>query len=129
MPITGDLIHFASEKGNELMRLVAPYLRNKKTGVISLSAAVLLTLIYTTIQKFNRPPPSLRHLPYVSYFSFLKYIFKDELFETYSKKLIMPLIKESSGVYMRPTVTGWAVELANPLAVKQLLFKQGIYNY
>jgi hypothetical protein len=127
MPITEDLIHIVGEKTNVIMQLIAPYLRNKKVRAVSLSAAVVLTLLYATIQKFNRPPPSLRHLPYVGYLSFLKYTLKDELFEKYSKKLIMPLVKQSNGVYMRPTVTGWAVELANPLAVKQLLFKQGIY--
>ncbi|CAO3614072.1 unnamed protein product [Mucor hiemalis] len=125
MPITGELINIVNEKSSVVMRLIAPYLHNrKKAGVVSVSAAVILTLLYTTLQRFNRPARSLRHLSYVGYFSFLNYIFKDELFEKYSQKLIMPLIKQSNGVYMRPTVSGWAVELANPLAVKQLLFKQ-----
>lgn len=101
MPITGELINIVNEKSSVVMRLIAPYLHNrKKAGVVSVSAAVILTLLYTTLQRFNRPARSLRHLPYVGYFSFLNYIFKDELFEKYSQKLIMPLIKQSNGVYM-----------------------------
>ena len=100
MPITNDVIRVINEKSNEILRLIAPYISKKKAGYVSLGAAVVLTFLYTTAQKFNRPPLSLRHLPYVGYFSFLNYIFKDALFETYSRKLIMPLIKESNGIYM-----------------------------
>lgn len=102
MPIAGDLINIVSEKSNVLLQIIAPYLQNnrKKAGVVSLSAAVILTLLYTTLQRFNRPARSLRHLPYLGYFSFLNYCFKNELFENYSQKLIMPLIKQSNGVYM-----------------------------
>ncbi|KAI8085855.1 cytochrome P450 [Gilbertella persicaria] len=122
MALITDLIQITSNRLEAWMQLVSPQIR-KRAGIISVSTAVILTLLYTTIQKFNRPPKQLRHLPYVSYLSFLKYCFRDDLFETYSKQVCMPLLKESNGIYMRPIVEGWSIQLANPVAVKQVLFK------
>jgi hypothetical protein len=100
MPVVLDLLQKVKDRADDVLRMISPHTR-KKAGVISVSAAVFLTLLYSVIQKINRPPKALRHLPYVGYLSFLKYVFKDELFETYSKELIMPLLKkESNGVYM-----------------------------
>ncbi|KAI8328859.1 cytochrome P450 [Choanephora cucurbitarum] len=121
MVLIADLISNSQHQFNFWIHRILPQLR-KKTGVISVGAAVILTLLYNTLQKFNRPPKQLRHLPYISYFTFLKYSFRDALFETFSKEMTMPLVR-SNGIYMRPTVEGWSVQVANPIAVKQILLK------
>jgi hypothetical protein len=104
MPVTTDLIRIVNEKADVLIKLAEPYVANKTVGIVTLSAAVALALIYTTIQKFNRPPSKLRHLPYVGFLSFLNYTFRDQLFEKYSEDLIMPLMKQSNGIYMVITI-------------------------
>jgi hypothetical protein len=99
MPVVLDLLQKVNNRTGVLLRLISPQLR-KKAGIISISTAVIMTVLYSVFQKLNRPPKELRHLPYVGYFSFLKNVFKDELYETYSNQLIMPLLKkESNGVY------------------------------
>jgi hypothetical protein len=103
MPITTDLVHIVNEKANKLIKLIAPYIKNKKAGVVSLSAAVVLTLLYNTFQKFNRPARKLNHLPHVTFFSLLNYSIRDKLYETYSRELVMPLITKSNGVYIVST--------------------------
>lgn len=100
MPLITDLLVSVNDSADALARLTLPYFQKKKTVVISVGTAAVLTFLYTALQKMNRPPPKLRHLPYVGYFSFLNYIFRDALFETYSRKAIMPLAKQSNGIYM-----------------------------
>lgn len=100
MPVTADLLKIVNEKADVLVRLAKPYVGNKTAGIVTLSAAVVLTLLYTTIQKYNRPPKNLRHLPYVSFISFLQSVFSDALFENYSKEKCMPLMKQSNGIYI-----------------------------
>lgn len=100
MAIVLNLLQKVNDRTDTVLRMVSPQLR-KKAKVISVTAAVILTLLYATFQKVNKPPKALRHLPYVSRFSFLKYIFRNALYETYSKQLVMPLLKkESNGIYM-----------------------------
>ncbi|KAI8361722.1 cytochrome P450 [Blakeslea trispora] len=123
MPFLTDLVIQTQHQFNTWIERIVPQLQ-KKAGVISVSTAVILAVLYTTLQKFNQPPKQLRHLPYVTYFTFLKYSFRDALFEHFSNEMTMPLIRKgSNGIYMRPTVEGWSVQVANPLAVKQILLK------
>ncbi|CAO0796787.1 unnamed protein product [Mucor circinelloides] len=117
------LVQTLNTKADVLVKLVGPKLRTK-TGAASISTAVALALLYTAIKKYLRPPKELRHLATVPYFDFLSYAFRDELFENYSKDKVMPLFKKgANGVYVRPNVIGWNVELANPLIVKHVLLK------
>lgn len=97
MSLTAELIHIAHEKADALIK----FLRNSsKTSALSVSAAIVLTLLYTTFQKFNRPARKLSHLPYVSFVQFLNYSIRDKIYEVYSRELVMPKIKQSNGIYM-----------------------------
>ncbi|KAG2199879.1 hypothetical protein INT46_009819 [Mucor plumbeus] len=123
MIFINKLIQTLNTKADVLVKIVGPKLRTK-TGVASISTAVALALLFTAIKKYIRPPKELRHLATIDYISFLSYAFRDELFETYSNEKVIPLFKKgANGVYVRPTVIGWHVELANPLIVKHVLLK------
>ncbi|KAI9484150.1 MAG: cytochrome P450 [Benjaminiella poitrasii] len=124
MPIVSDLVQIVNSNTKILIQLLSRHLRDKrKASVISVSTAVVLTVLYTALRRFNRPPQKYKHLAYVGFLPYLKYVFNNALFETYSKEEIMPLIKQTNGIYMRPTVMGWVIEVANPLAVKHVLLK------
>ncbi|KAI8988312.1 cytochrome P450 [Mycotypha africana] len=119
---TEHLVQNLNTNIDALLKIVSKTI-TRKAGIITLSSAIALAFLYSTIQKFIQPSKKLRHLPFISYLTFLRYVFKDALLEAYSKEQILPLMKRSNGVYVRPTVQGWSVMFANPVAVKQLLLK------
>lgn len=59
----------------------------------------IVLAFYALVQRYNRPPAALAHLPYVSFFSFLKYGFKDEVYDTYAKEKLLPLLKAKGGLF------------------------------
>ncbi|CEP12637.1 hypothetical protein [Parasitella parasitica] len=123
MILFNKLIQVLNTKADVLVRIMGPKLRTT-AGVASISTAVVLALLFTAVKMYMKPPKELRHLITMDYFSFLGYVFRDELFETYSNEMVMPLFKKgANGIYVRPTVIGWHVELANPLIVKHVLLK------
>ncbi|CEG79632.1 hypothetical protein RMATCC62417_14075 [Rhizopus microsporus] len=112
------------DKIHRLIRVILPFLKSR-AGVLSISSAAILAVLYSLVQKFNRPPSQLRHLPYVDRFTFLKYGFKDIPYDQYGKEKLLPLLKAgTNGIYLRCTIEGWSVRLANPIAIKQFTLKQ-----
>ncbi|KAG0788485.1 hypothetical protein G6F16_001452 [Rhizopus arrhizus] len=105
-----------------IQEIIQPWLESNVRTLIVLGIALAF---YALIQRYNRPPSTLAHLPYVSFFSFLKYGFKDELYDTYAKEKLLPLLKANGGFFTSPTIQGWVVRLADPVAIKQFTLKQG----
>ncbi|CAO3676105.1 unnamed protein product [Rhizopus stolonifer] len=105
--------------------LLGEIILQPKISVLTACFIVLATLLYTLVQKYNRPPPHLAHLPYISLFTFLRYGFKDEPYEKYVKENIVPLLTpESGGIYAAPTIQRWVIKLADPKPIKQFTMKQ-----
>ncbi|KAI9279366.1 cytochrome P450 [Sporodiniella umbellata] len=112
-----------------LIELIADNLKQiklqSKVSAWTASVIVVSTLLYGFIQKYNRPPAHLAHLPYISLFTFIKCVFKDVTYEDYIKENVLPILtKESSGVYVAPTIQRWVVRIADPVPMKQFLMKQ-----
>ncbi|KAI9008847.1 cytochrome P450 [Phycomyces nitens] len=91
--------------------------------------AVISTLAYVAYDKIFRPPPSLRHIPNIPYFTFMNSMIKGETAAAHSKRLVLPLAagKDNNGFFVRPHVRGWEVFVANPEAVKQIFNKTDIF--
>lgn len=100
MAIILYVIQQVNEKADVVLKKVSPRTL-KKTGVISLGTAALLTVAYSFYRKITSPPKHMRHLPYIGSYHFIKDVFTNELYETYSKRRIMPLLEQgSNGFYM-----------------------------
>lgn len=104
MPLVTHLNRLVNENMDVMDRFVPRWVL-KKTGIISLSTAAVLALVYSFYLKNNAPPKQLRHLPYISRYQFMRNVFKNELFENYSKNHVMPILEQSSnGVYAVKTL-------------------------
>lgn len=73
----------------------------KKNKAIAISTAVALSL-YIIVDKYIKPPRKLRHIPYQSYYEFLKTILYKETYDTRAKNFYLPTINSPSnnGIYM-----------------------------
>ncbi|KAF7729532.1 cytochrome P450-dit2 [Apophysomyces ossiformis] len=89
------------------------------------ASAAGLTLFYLLYDRITRPPRSLRHIPRIGYFSYMKALLQKVPNPLFSEKLILPLLekKDSNGIYLRPAPFGWTVCLTNPQAITQLLLR------
>jgi hypothetical protein len=72
------------------------FISRRRATVVS---AIVLASLYSFIQKINSPPKRLQHLPTLSLFQFYKHALRNDLFETYSRDAVMPLLKEN-GIYV-----------------------------
>lgn len=97
MPVVLELINQVYDHLN----VIIPAELRKKTGIISLGTAILITFLYSKFQKINRPPANLRHLPHVGFYTFLKYVFSNGVIDNYSNEQVIPLLKKgSNGIYL-----------------------------
>lgn len=95
-----NLVHQTSKTMNDIYRLMLHRI-SKRTGIISLSTAVTLTVLYSLYQKLFKAPKQFRHLPYINPFYYYKNALGNKLFEDYSKAIVMPLLEQgSNGIYM-----------------------------
>jgi hypothetical protein len=100
MPVTQHIVNTINKNSEVIQKTLSPHAETLR--FITIGTAAALILAYVAFQKFNKPSKSLMHLPYISFFSFIKYaVIKDALFETYSNELVMPLFKNgNNGVYV-----------------------------
>lgn len=114
-------------------------LKTKKT---TFGLALVVTLLVAVFRKINRPPSHLRHLPYISFYTFFKAIIKDITIDRFSKDIVLPVMKRSPGAFVVrtsplvffltylfekkcSTVGYWGIMLTDPIAIKQFLMKPG----
>lgn len=73
-----------------------------KNKVVTISAAVALSLILLFREKVLKPPKKLRHIPYVGIFDIFKVLFLGETFWQRAYRAQLPLIEspESKGLFM-----------------------------
>lgn len=142
MPVTEVLIQEVTQRIDDMYQLILSRV-SRKTGIVSLGTAIALFMTYSLYQRLNKSPKHMRHLPYIRPFKFYNYALRNKLYEDYSNAVVMPLLEQgSNGIYMvnisskkivatinfiqRPSIISWTVMVANPLTLKQLLFKPGI---
>ncbi|KAI8381241.1 cytochrome P450 [Radiomyces spectabilis] len=108
---------------------------SKQTRLITLGCVTACVLLCRVIYNINRPPPQLRHLPYISYFDLIKSILMGEsVFELRQRK-VLPIIDKANGLYLQPMRSGWTLFSTNPGANKAILTqpdriqkKQGLFG-
>jgi hypothetical protein len=72
-------------------------LKTKKT---TFGLALVVTILVAVFRKINRPPSHLRHLPYISFYTFFKAIVKDISIDRFSKDIVLPVMKRSPGAFV-----------------------------
>ncbi|KAG0181653.1 cytochrome P450-dit2 [Apophysomyces sp. BC1021] len=117
------LLQKTSEIGNIITRYLAGHRR------VSISSAVALTVLYLIYDKINKPPRSLRHIPYVGYINTITSALRGRSSADISSDYSIPLIKSEAhnGVYMRTDRIGWTVQVASPEAAKKVLMKIDLF--
>ncbi|KAJ8659800.1 hypothetical protein O0I10_004393 [Lichtheimia ornata] len=104
--------------------VIMPHLRQRKAFVVPLVAMATVTLaLYRFYRKISRPPASLSHLPYCDFWTTIKYYMTNGLVQDYSRQVILPTLAAGSGVFARFSPEGWIVDIADPIAAKQMLLK------
>lgn len=73
----------------------------KNNKLVSISAAVILSLVYLIIDK-AKPPRKLRHLPYISLFCILKSTYYKESVRDRCHRVHIPIIESenSNGLFL-----------------------------
>ncbi|KAF7728619.1 cytochrome P450-dit2 [Apophysomyces ossiformis] len=110
-------------------QFLLPRLGDKERTRTIIGSAAAVVLLYTVLDRILLPARSVRHIPRVSYLSFMKNVFTGVKNPYFSRNLIIPLLEKenSNGIYMRPTHFGWSVFAANPAAIKTLLLRTDVF--
>ncbi|KAI9257800.1 cytochrome P450 [Helicostylum pulchrum] len=100
----------------------------KNNKLVSISAAVILSLVYLIIDK-AKPPRKLRHLPYISLFCILKSTYYKESVRDRCHRVHIPIIESenSNGLFLEVTRNGWVLNVANPEDAKRVLLKHELF--
>ncbi|KAI8994752.1 cytochrome P450 [Pilobolus umbonatus] len=109
------------QAGAHHLWILLPHQVKKNAGVVTISTAVIITLVYSIITRISKPPSNLKHIPHLPYTDFVKGITGNVLFETFTKEKLVPLMKMSNGIYLQPSLAGWCVQIANPIAARKVL--------
>lgn len=73
----------------------------QKNKLISISVAVALSLIYLVQDKVLKPPRNLRHIPYISYWDFIRSAFSNESPWDRAYRVDMPEVdKKNHGIFL-----------------------------
>lgn len=101
---------------------VLPYL--KDTSPHTYIAAAVVAFFSYQVYKMVRVPKHLRHIPAVSYWTFMKSALSGEGVDVRTRKIILPVLAKSpSGLYVRPNRLGWSIGVASPAAMKTLFLR------
>jgi hypothetical protein len=120
----------------------------KKNKTLSISAAILLLFAYRLNKKMT-PPKALRHIPYLSYFTYVDSTIHNHSPIEKAKKYSLPLLntKANNGLYMvnrlinrrnhiylsekkndqKHSRMGWELHATGPEAIKKVLLNAGEY--
>ncbi|CAO3627225.1 unnamed protein product [Cunninghamella echinulata] len=103
--------------------------RSPKSTTISIGLVVALVLSYYIYDKLAKPPRNLRHIPYINSFIYLKSLLKGESYNTISSKLGLPLLNlnKHHEMYMKKSLLGWTLQIANPKDAKQVFLKTDLF--
>ncbi|KAL9559225.1 hypothetical protein MBANPS3_000542 [Mucor bainieri] len=117
---------FVTEKLKYLDKTFAnvwlPRIKNNKKTVVSISAAVTISLLARYVYRLlTVPPKQLRGLPCITYIDLLKSIYRGDRIYDQRKKLALPLLDRANGVFVEPSHAGWQIRSTNPIINKAIL--------
>ena len=99
-----------------------PRLKSNKKTVISISAAVTVSLLANYVYRLlTVPPKQFSGLPCITYVDILKSIFRGDRIYDQKKCLVLPLLDKANGVFVEPTHVGWQIRSTNPVINKFIL--------
>lgn len=70
---------------------------------ITISIAIVLSMMYLFKERVMKPPNSLRHIPYMGYFSIFRTVITGESFWDRTYRVITPFVdslKNNNGIYL-----------------------------
>ncbi|CEP14750.1 hypothetical protein [Parasitella parasitica] len=104
---------------NQFSNIYLPRLKNNKKTVVSISAAVTVSLLARYVYRLlTVPPKQFEGLPCITYIDLLKSIFRGDRIYDQKKRLALPLLNKSNG---EPTHVGWQIRSTNPVINKFIL--------
>ncbi|KAL7314552.1 hypothetical protein PS15m_006108 [Mucor circinelloides] len=99
-----------------------PRLKNNKKTVISISAAVAVSLLAGHVYRLlTVPPKQFRGLPCITYIDLIKSILRGDRIYDQRRKLALPLLDKANGVFVEPSHVGWQIRSTNPTINKAIL--------
>ncbi|CAO3681724.1 unnamed protein product [Umbelopsis ramanniana] len=102
---------------------ILPFVKHRSPK--TLIAAAIATVFSYQIYRKMRIPRELRHIPSVSYWRYMRSILSGEGIDVRARQIVLPVLSNSpSGLYLRPKGLGWAVAVADAVAIKALFFRR-----
>ncbi|KAI8575219.1 hypothetical protein K450DRAFT_262806 [Umbelopsis ramanniana AG] len=102
---------------------VLPYVKRRSPQTF-IAAAIAAFFSYQ-VYSFVRVPKSLRHIPAVPFWAYMRSALSEEGIDLRTRNVILPVLKNSpNGIYLRPNRFGWCVSVAGPSAMKTLLLRK-----
>ncbi|KAI8577683.1 hypothetical protein K450DRAFT_282458 [Umbelopsis ramanniana AG] len=102
---------------------ILPFVRRRSPKTV-IAAAVATVFSYQIYRKM-RIPRNLQHIPSVSYWRYMRSVLSGEGIDVRAREIVLPVLSTSpSGLYLRPKRLGWAVAVADPVAIKALFFRR-----
>ncbi|CAO3630222.1 unnamed protein product [Mucor hiemalis] len=116
--------------------------RKNRVGAIGLAIALIFSF---WVKRLIYPPKHLKHIPYISYYTFLKSLIKASTYVERSKQIHLPFMQKNRlSIYLvsrndssfffharlynalqEPGHKGWEVVVANPEDAKKVFLKHG----
>ncbi|CDH56612.1 cytochrome p450 [Lichtheimia corymbifera JMRC:FSU:9682] len=119
----GHLIEIFKSVSSQLVA----YGLGRSQSKVTISTAIALVTFYM-IYRSTQPPARLRHIPHVSFFTYLGAFVRGKSLNYVAKNIIMPVaMKSENGVYIRFDQNGWSMHITRPEAAKTFLLKTDVF--
>jgi hypothetical protein len=128
MPLIQALVDDTNKNIEYLSSLYAnrivPFVQRRSP--LTLIASAVAAFISYQLYSMSRIPKKLRHIPAVSYWTYMRSALSSDSIDVRAQKIILPLLARSpNGIYLRPYRGGWSVCVAGPAAMKSLFIRKG----
>lgn len=85
----------------QFTNICLPRLKSNKKTVVSISAAVTVSLLANYVYRLlTVPPKQFKGLPCITYVDILKSIFRGDRIYDQKKRLVLPLLDKANGVFV-----------------------------
>jgi hypothetical protein len=126
--LTKHANHAVTAVSSSCAQHILPFVKRRSPK--TLIAAAVATVFSYQIYRKMRIPRNLRHIPSVSYWRYMRSVLSGEGIDVRAREVVLPVLSNSpSGLYLRPKRLGWAVAVADPVAIKALFFRRGIFLF
>ncbi|GAN04773.1 cytochrome P450 [Mucor ambiguus] len=119
MSFVTENLKYLDEK---FVKVCLPCIKDNKKTVVSISAAVTVSLLAGYVYRLlTIPPKQFNGLPCITYIDLVKSILCGDLIYAQRKKLALPLLDKAKGVFVEPSHVGWQIRSTNPIINKAIL--------